>query len=193
MEHPILDLIRASRSDLVRLYALNGVAMHFANEIEDEMFWCFFAASGLGWEQAVDTFYERVRFSKKQDRTDAAVSAKLTGTAEAATWERLKRRVQELLGEDNNIRNLIGHNPVTHALYANGDLQEEHTVVIMKHEVRQKRAMVERKGRPKALVSEAQLFDYCEQLMDLFVELNQFAREALGSDPMHRHRYSPYG
>jgi hypothetical protein len=197
MEHPALHKIYESPEALVRLYALMGFALHYANEIEDTMFWCYFASAGDSWEQAVDTFYAKVKFSCKQDRTDEAVSAKLADTEDVQSWRDLNRRIQALLGENNSIRNLISHNSVTHSLYAIGDGRPGVRNVIpitmhMVHEVRQKRAMIERRKRPKVTIQEFELRDYCEALGDLFWDLNQFSENTLGFGQRHRQQYDPY-
>jgi hypothetical protein len=192
MEHPVIDLIRKSPDAIVRLYALMGFAMHYANEIEDLMFWCYFASRGAPWVDAVDAFYDKVKFATKQDKTDAAVTAKVTGTEHLQTWQELYRGIQALLGEGNSIRNLIGHNPVSHALYAVGDPSREDRsapiMIHMVHEVRQKRAMVERRNRPQANIRETELRTYCEQLHDLFMALDGFCSDVLGFDAIRRQR-----
>lgn len=190
MEHPVLNKIATIPHD-VRIYAYNGVAIAFANEIEDEMFWCFFASSAFSWEQAVDVFYDKVSFSTKHQKTDTAVSAKLRGTKHEKAWAELNRRTQSLLGKGHSIRNVIGHNAVTTALYANAfDLENRNTLVVMRQEVRQKRAMVERRNRPETLLTDAELRDYCAGLIECYLDLNRFADRALSIGNIRRQRYA---
>ena len=63
----------------------------------------------------------------------------------------------------------------------------------MVHEVRQKRAMVERRSRPPATIREAEMQEYCERLVSLFRDLNRFCSAVLGCGPIRRRKYDPYG
>lgn len=165
MTFPILDQITELKPP-IKLYALNGAAMAFANEIEETMFWCYLAASDLTWEQAVDRFYAFVRFANKQDQTDTAVSAKVEGTEHAERWSDLVRRIRTHLGEGTSLRNLIGHNPITMSVYAL-TLDDARARYRFVPELRQKRAMVERRSRPHMIATETEMLTYCEALFSL--------------------------
>ena len=171
----------------VRAYALNGMAITYANEIEDTMFWCYVAASGKSWEDAADSFYERVKFSCKQDKTDKAVTERVAGTEHAAAWKDLNKRIQGLLGQGNSLRNLVGHNKVSTNIYIPHDQtpDDENVVIHVLQEVSQKRAMVERQKRQKVKVGTAQLAVYCEDLVSLYLDLEGFAETALQCGHSH--------
>ncbi len=119
MRDPVLVAILNSEQT-VRIYALNGLAIAYANEIEDTMFFCYFGATSKAWEDAADKFYASVSFKTKQDKTDRAVTDRVAGTEFSEAWKDLNQRLQTLLGEGNNIRNLIGHNAVSISLYVEG-------------------------------------------------------------------------
>ena len=181
--HPLLQEIDAA-PEHVKLYAFNGFAVSWAAEIEYSMFLCFGTAASLPWEEAVDRFYERVSFSNKRTMAHKAVTAKLAGTPYLARWEALHERIQDLLGEGRSDRNLVSHNAVHVSIYANGPLEEDETDIRIVQEIRQSPEHI-RRGRTERTVSATEMRDYCEQLVRLTLDLNEFLREVLGFGPSH--------
>jgi hypothetical protein len=187
MRHPIVKMILESPQP-VRIYALNGMAITYANEIEDTMFWCYLAASGKSWDEAADSFYDpsELSFKSKRNKTDSAVTARVAGTEHHDSWKKLIERIQALLSERNSLRNLIGHNAVSTNVYVPVDQTlENHTTVWVMQEITQKRAMVERLKRPSVKVGDAELSVYCEQLASLYVDLEHFAENVLQFGSTH--------
>lgn len=189
MGDSLLDKIM-SADEHVCIYALNGLAFTLANEIEDIMFWCFLTASGLPWEQAADKFYERTNFNPKRQMTDEAVTKTLDGKPGLRIWEDLNVRIQALLGE-GTLRNLIGHNAVMISIYAQEPLDEKTVLMKARPELRQKRAMVERRNRKSATAGISELRDYCAELIELTRLIQNFGAAVLQGDPMQRLQYGP--
>jgi len=189
MRNPILEMVL--KADIgVRLYALNGLALSFANEIEDSLFWAYWQTSGQAWEAAADEFYRHVRFAHKQEAVDTAVKARVAGE-DARAWFDLIKRTQALLGKDS-LRNLIGHNVVSTGLFQNNrwvggaiELNME-----IRQFVTQKREMAETGRRAKISVTEDALADYCQSLIALYLDLESFLAGPLQLDPKHPGRYS---
>lgn len=179
-----------SADEHVRIYALNGLAFTLANEIEDIMFWCFLTASGLSWEQAADKFYAHTRFNPKRQMTDEAVSSTLVDKPQLKRWEKLNTRIESLLGE-GTLRNVIGHNAVMVSIYAAEQQGDDPKAVRFqaRRELRQKRAMVERRNRKPATVGVLELSAYCEDLLELTRVLQNFGSAVLRGDPMQRLQY----
>ncbi len=189
--HPLLDKIQ-KLDNQVKIYALNGVAMAFANEIEDTMFWSYVAASGQSFEVAARHFYQSVKFKNKQDSTDEAISKKFESTLHLKTWKALNARIQSLLGEGNSLRNLIGHNSVSINVYVSADTcpDDELIEIEIRHEVQQKAAMVKVRRRSKMTVGEPELTEYCGKLISLYLDLEHFAENILKFGSTNPERYS---
>jgi len=189
MRHPILEKILEA-DVYVRLYALNGMALSYANEIEDSLFFIYWQSSGKPWEDAAAEFYRHVRFAHKQDTVDAAVKAHISPNA-ASAWFDLIRRTQDLLG-NGSLRNLIGHNAVSTGIFQN-NVREGRGIKLdmaIRQYVTQKREMTETGKRARVSATDDELTDYCEALTGLLLDLEAFLVGPLQLDPKHPERYS---
>lgn len=186
---PALDKILAADHE-VRLYALNGVASTFASSIEDAMFWCYVAASGRPTLVAADEFYRHVRFSWKQPLVNEAVQKKLASTPGYDRWTGLNRRLQKLLGHDENNRNLVSHNPVALHFYVVNplSLSVKGTTVVVQPKVSQSSIQVRRGKRKPRTVGVPEMADYCRDLSELYLDLENFLEEVLGYPMTHPER-----
>ena len=174
----------------VKLYALNGLATAFASTIEDSMFWCFVAATGKPTAAAADEFFRHVRFGWKRPLVDGAVHEKLAGSAADDQWAGLDRRLQELLGQDENNRNLVSHNSVSLDVYvvAPLSLSMKGRQIVTVPKVSQSRIQVKRGKRADREVGVSDMADYCSELIQLALDMEAFLAEALRYPHSHPER-----
>lgn len=173
-----------------RMYALIGLANTLASTIEDSMFWAYVASYNLPAIEASKDFHKHVRFSHKQPLVDEAVTSKLTGKPDISRWNELNRRIQALLGQDENNRNLVGHNPVAINLYVTPKTADDGKPVVVYPvpEVSQSKIMVVRGRRKDRSVGIAEMKDYCEGLIQLSLDLETFLQEVLEYGHSHPER-----
>lgn len=187
MDHPLLSMIDEANPH-IRIYAYNGLALSFASEIENTMFWCLVGSSGMTVEAATPYFYKgRGGFAKMREKTDTAVTNKLQGAAPLTIWCDLNKRLQTTLGQGHNDRNLVGHNPVEMSVYVSVPLTEgggERSTIIVS-EVRQSTRMVDHLERQHRTVRDSDMRAYCVTLIELYLDLERFAEDALGFGHSH--------
>ena len=192
MRHPLLEKIL--EADIhIQIFALNGMALSYANEIEDSLFFIYWQSSDKPWNDAALSFYRHVKFDNKRDAVDAAVKARLGGVNDSP-WFDLLKRLQGLLG-NGSLRNLIGHNVVSAGLFQSVTREGKVTGIdlAIRQYVSQKPEMVETRNRAKVSVSNDEMADYCTKLTVLLLDLEAFLAGPLGLDPKHPERYSrPY-
>ncbi|MGE5564175.1 MAG: hypothetical protein ACM3ZV_12855 [Bacillota bacterium] len=186
MPNPFIERILKIETTDIRLYALIGVAATWSSEIERSIFWCYVAASALPTHQAADTFYQRVQFDRKRRLADKAVHSKLAGTPDDVTWTDLNRRLEDLLGERENDRNLVSHNPLAVNMYVLKAGTQ--SVVLAKAEISQSTALVKTGKRKPRTVGVPEMADYCERLMALQFDLERFLEAVLELPRSHPER-----
>jgi len=106
----------AGLDERIAMYAVVGICVSEAAEIEWHLFECYFLASGLELEDAIKEFHRYVQFEHKRQVTNRAMRAFLAGP-DLVAWERVAKQVDAVCGA-NGARNLISHNPVRASIYA---------------------------------------------------------------------------
>lgn len=167
----ILDDIEAL-DDGVAIYALVGLCISEAAEIEWFLFECYLKASGMELGDAIAVFYKFVKFAWKRDKADAALKAYLSGKR-LAEWNELLQQIQEVCGPDG-ARNLVGHNPPRYSIYAvdTGDSEKLLTADVI--EVSQNENLVMAGLRPARTETRETLSGHARKLRAVHRDLMSF-------------------
>lgn len=190
LELGILGKIKDIPDDNMRFYALIGISVSTAAEIEHNLFDCYYSTSGHTKKKAALNFYKKVNFSYKRDLADVAVRARLANLPILRVWDEIIGDIQTACGPDG-ARNLVSHNPLAAHVYVRR--QEDGTpdlidgsALIVEMGVLQNHNLVMAGKRQPAKQTLESIYAYAYEILGVQLRLFEFCRNHLAIFSEHR-------